>query len=288
MNDENNKPNYHPRTLPAGRGLVWLMQSLALIRTQPARLLFLAVVLQLILGLSQVPVIGALVVMALPAFSAGLLEAFRRIEMGGSLAASILFEPLTKKPANGRFLLLGIAMFALAALSAMLVMGGSDTQIDAELLQQIEQGDTEALGQLDPELTMKVLLTALLAVSVSGTISFLAIPLIWFHGLPTGRALLLGLQGIQRNWRPFLVLSLGLMVFLIPLLVFFSMMQGQATAFSPMSLLFSVLVMLTGLLFQLVMLGTQYLAYKDIYALPDDKAAAHPGDDKNQNGQILA
>jgi len=287
MNEET-KPILQFHRLPAGRGLTWLIQSLSLIRAQPARLLFLAVLLQLILGLSQVPVLGMLVILALPAFSAGLLEAFRRIEMGGALPASLLFVPVTQKPANGRLLLLGVAMFALAALGAMLVIGGSETQLDADLLQQIEQGDAEALSRLDPELMTRVLLSALLAVSISGTISFLAIPLIWFRGMPMAKALILGLQGLARNWRPFLVLGLGLVLLLAPLLIFFFLMLGLASTFSPLSLLFAALVMISGLLFQLVVLGTQYLAYKDIYGLPAGSGALLPGDDENQDGQLLA
>ncbi len=288
MNDEIDKPIDPSRQLPAGRGLAWLIQSLALIRTQPARLLFLAVLLQLILGLSQVPVLGMLVILALPAFSAGLLEAFRRVETGGALPASILFVPLTQKPANGRLLLLGVAMFALAALGAMLVMGSSDAQLDTELLQQIEQGNAEALGQLDPELMMRVLISALLAVSISGTISFLAIPLIWFRGMPMARALLLGLQGLVRNWKPFTVLGLGLVLLLAPLLIFFFLMLGLASSFSPISLVFAALVMLSGLLFQLVVLGTQYLSFKDIYGLPVEPTRSLRSDDDNRDGQLLA
>lgn len=288
MNDETNTPIEQSRRLPAGRGLTWLIQSLALIRAQPARLLFLAVLLQLILGLSQVPVLGMLVILALPAFSAGLLEAFHRIETGGALPASILFVPLTQKPANGRLLLLGVAMFALAALAAMLVMGGNDAQIDADLLQQIEQGKAEAIGQLDPQLMLRMLTSALLAVSISGTISFLAIPLIWFRGLPMAKALILGLQGLLRNWKPFLVLGLGLVLLLAPLLIFFALMLGLVSSFSPMSLLFVALVMLSGLLFQLVVLGTQYLSFRDIYGLPVEPKELMSGDDENQDGQLLA
>ncbi len=288
MSDDTDKPIYQSRRLPAGRGLTWLIQSLALIRAQAARLLFLAVLLQLILGLTQVPVLGMLVILALPAFSAGLLEAFRRIETGGALPASILFVPVTQKPANGRLLLLGVAMFVVAALAAILVMGGSDAQIDADLLQQIEQGNVEAIAQLDPELMFRVLMSALLAVSVSGTISFLAIPLIWFRGLPMAKALLLGLQGLVRNWQPFLVLGLGIGLLLAPLLIFFFLMLGLASSFSPLSLLFAVMVMLSGLLFQLVVLGTQYLSFKDIYGLPVEPKELLPGDDENQNGQLLA
>ena len=287
MNDEMNKP-LDIRRLPAGRGLTWLMLSLRLIRSQPGRLLLLAVLLQLILGLSQVPVIGMLVVLAVPAFSAGLLEAFRRIETGGALPASILFVPVTQRPANGRLLMLGLVMFALAALAAMLVMGNSDAKLDAELLQQIEQGNAEALGQLDPELMFRILMSALLAISISGTISFLAIPLIWFGGMPMSKALMLGLQGLLRNWKPFLVLGIGLVLMLAPLVIFFALMLGLASGFGAISLLFALLVMLSGLLFQLVVLGTQYLSFKDIYGLPVQTQDLIPGDDENQDGQLLA
>jgi hypothetical protein len=288
MKSDTDQPVDQPRRLPAGRGLTWLIQSLALIRAQAARLLFLAVLLQLILGLTQVPVLGLLVVLALPAFSAGLLEAFRRIETGGVLPASILFVPLTQKPANGRLLLLGVVMFAVAALAAILVMGGSDAQPDAGLLQQIEQGNVDAIAQLDPELMFRMMMSALLAVGVSGTISFLAIPLIWFRGMPMARSLLLGLQGLARNWKPFLVLGLGMAVLLVPLLVFFSLLLGLSQSFSPMSLLFAAMVMLSGLLFQLVVLGTQYLSFKDIYGLPAEPAEPLPTNDENQDGQLLA
>ncbi len=288
MNEPENKPLASPRSVPAGRGISWLLQSLALIRAQPARLLLVAVLLQLILGLSQIPVLGVLVILALPAFSAGLLEAFRRVESGSRWPVSILFLPLTRKPANGRFLLLGVVMFCLAALSAMLVMGSGDAQLDAGLIQQIEQGNAEAIAQLDPELTLRVMLAVLLAVGISGTISFFAIPLIWFHDLPMPRALLLGLRGLQRNWQAFLVLGMGLVVLLIPLVLFFALIIGMAAAFGPLSFLLAALIMLAGLLFQLVVLGTQYVACRDIFGLGAGNDPPEPGDAGENDGQLLA
>jgi hypothetical protein len=291
-------PGQRPGPLPASRGLAWLLQSLALIRRQPMRLLFLAVLLQLILGLSQVPILGMLVVLALPAFSAGLLEAFRRIETNQLLPASLLFVPLTERPSNGRLLMLGLLMFAVASLSVILVMGGSDAQLDAGLLQRIEQGDTAAIAELDPVLTSKVLFAALLAVSISGTLSFLAIPLIWFHKLPMPRALIMGLRALLRHWQAFLVMGLGMMVLLVPVMMFFVMMVRLAGMISPLSLLFVVLLMLGALLFQLVVLATQYFACKDIFGPAGEDSSPPPsgqsededgnGDDDRNDGQLLA
>ena len=69
-------PALRIRVLPARQGIAWLAQGVALIRAQPARLLFLAVLLQLILGLTRVPLLGLFVILAVPALSAGVLQAF--------------------------------------------------------------------------------------------------------------------------------------------------------------------------------------------------------------------
>jgi hypothetical protein len=288
MNSQEKTPQVTAHRFPAGRGLAWLLQSLALIKAQAGRLLFLAVLLQFILGLSQVPILGMFVILALPAFSAGLLEAFHRVGTGEVLPASTLFMPLSQKPANGHLLMLGVLMFVLSAITVLLVMGGSEIQIDPELLQRIEQGDAEAMAMIDPELISKVLIAVLAAVSLSGTISFLAIPLIWFHKMPMARALVTGMQGLARNWKPFLLLGLGMLVLLIPVMVFLFLMVGLASAIGPLSLLFLVLLMLGALLFQLVVLGTQYCACRDIYGDGEREKESLGADSDADDGQFLA
>ena len=58
------------RVLPAAAGRDWLLQSLVLLRAQGARLLLIAVLMQLVLSLVQVPLLGILVVLSVPALSA--------------------------------------------------------------------------------------------------------------------------------------------------------------------------------------------------------------------------
>jgi hypothetical protein len=55
------------------------------------RLLFLAVLLQLILGLARVPVLGLIVILAVPALSAGILQAFWLVAAGKRVTVSVLF-----------------------------------------------------------------------------------------------------------------------------------------------------------------------------------------------------
>ena len=69
--------------MPFAQGLAWLLQSLALIRMQPGRLLLIAVLMQLMLGLTRLPLIGFLVILAVPALTAGILEAFHVTARGG-------------------------------------------------------------------------------------------------------------------------------------------------------------------------------------------------------------
>ena len=63
--------------------MAWLVQSMSLLRLQAGRLLLIALLMQLVLGLSQLPLIGLLIILCVPALNAGLLEAFHVTARGG-------------------------------------------------------------------------------------------------------------------------------------------------------------------------------------------------------------
>ena len=65
----NPSPLPDPQTVSAAHGLAWLLQSLSLLRRQTGRLLLIALLMQFILGLTQLPLIGLLVVLSVPALS---------------------------------------------------------------------------------------------------------------------------------------------------------------------------------------------------------------------------
>ena len=71
------------------------MESLALLRAQAGRLLLISVVMQVILGLAQVPLLGILVVLSVPGLGAGMLEAFHVTAKGVTL---ITPKMLSMKP----------------------------------------------------------------------------------------------------------------------------------------------------------------------------------------------
>ena len=93
----NPKPDLKARVVPPRNGIAWLVQSVALLRAQPGRLLFIAVMLQIMMGLTQVPLVGFLLILSVPAFSAGMLQAIRVTAEGGRPAPTLLFSPVAQR-----------------------------------------------------------------------------------------------------------------------------------------------------------------------------------------------
>ncbi len=259
------------RILPARHGIAWLTQSFTLIRAQPGRLLFLAVLLQLILGLTRLPLVGVFVIMAMPALSAGLLQAFQTVAAGQRPATAILFTPLVSGQRTRRLLLLGALMFVVSILSVSLMLAGGEHMPDGDLLMQIEQGDMDAVTALDPAFISRMVLAIAVGISLSGTLSFLSIPLLWFGEQKLGTALISGLRAMWVNWRPFTVLALGLAGLLIPVVLAVAILFQLAGTSGGLAIVVLGGIMLIALVFQLAVFGTQFCSFRDIYGLDTDE-----------------
>lgn len=281
-------PALRIRVLPARQGIAWLAQALALIRAQPARLLFLAVLLQLILGLSRVPLLGLFVILAVPALSAGVLQAFWLVATGQRFAATVLLAPLLAGAKTGRFMAMGAILFAVAIVSVSVMLSGSQDLLPPELLARIEQGDAAALGELDPELVMRFAYAIAVGVGLSGTLSYLAIPLVWFRDEKLFVSLISGCKAMMLNWRPFAMLALGLVVLLIPVALFIALLYQLVDAPGALSVLVVGLVMLIALAFQLVVFGTQFCSFRDIYEFEAVQPETGDSDSEGSDGQLLA
>jgi len=275
----------NPRSaLPFSRGLAWLIQSLALLRMQAGRLILIAVFMQVILGLTQVPVIGLLIILSVPALSAGVLEAFDVTGRGGIPTLKLLFVPLTSGTHSGRLFLMGALIFAVAILSISLLLSGNEVLMDPELMSRIEQGDVDAITQLDQEAVGKMILAFLVGISISGTLSYFTIPLMWFGDRKLGKALPEGLKAMVLNWKPFIMLALGLFVVLIPVVIVSGLLFGLSSGKGALSVVALAVMMILILAFQMVLFGTQYCAYRDIFGMEEQAENSEPGDDS----QLLA
>ena len=214
-----------PRIVPPSHGFAWMVQSLSLIRLQAGRLLLIGLLMQLILGLSQLPLIGLLIMLSVPGLTAGLLQAFHVTARGGAPDIRLLFGPLTSSAHSGRLFAMGALVFAVGVVCISLLLSGSDLALDPAVLERIEQGDVDAVASLNQEALGRIALALLVGVAVSGTLSYFTIPLIWFGNRKLGAALAVGLKGLVANWRPFLLLGLGLAVVLLPVTVFFALQR---------------------------------------------------------------
>lgn len=271
------------RVLPASRGTAWLVQSLGLLRMQAGRLLFIAVLMQILLGLVQVPLLGIFVILAIPALSAGILEAFNQTQRGRVPSVHLLFAALASGKHRGRFFLMGALVVAISIVCVSFVLG-STTEIDEALLLRLQQGDLAALEELDPSFMTRLFFSFLISMAIGGTMTFFSIPLVWFHDRKLGRALGEGLKALMANWRPMLVLSLGLIVVFLPVSLLM-MLFVQLTVLGGLAAMLGMgLVMMLLLLFQLLLFGTQYCSFREIFGL-DTEATPEPAQDE---GQLLA
>lgn len=252
----------------AASGFSWILQSLALLQRQPARLLLVAVLMQLVLSLTQFPLLGILVVVAVPALNAGILEAFHVTAQGGPPSAGLLFRPLTSGEHAGRLLGLGALVVAVGIVSMSLLLPAGGQLPDQDVLARVQEGDMEALALIDQGYLQRLLLAFMVGVAVSGTLSYFTIPLIWFGGRRLGPALVEGLRLMLRNWLAMLALGFGLAVAAVPIAVIAGMLVSMASAAGALALVVTGLVMLLVLLYQMLLFGTQYCAYRQLVGMP--------------------
>lgn len=280
----NDQPLQSIRKLPAGRGLAWVSGSWELVRRQPLRLLLISLLFQFFLGFSQAGVLGFLIILCLPVLSAGMLHAFLLVERGEKPVLTVLFVSFTAGKSLTQLLLLGAVVVALGLLVASLLLTGQMIDIDPEILKRIEQGDLDALQQIDPQMMQDAVMAMAIGAAVSGCITYFSVPLIWFRKQAMGSAVIMGLKAMGRNWRPLLTIGLLLGLLAVPIVLLFGSFYLSALSGGTASRWLAFLLLLLGPMFQLLLFGTQYLAFRDIFGV--DKAADNSG--KNAGDQLVA
>lgn len=281
MNESQQQPF---RKVPAARGLAWVTGSWELFRRQPLRLLLISLFFQFFLSFSQADALGLLVILCLPVFSAGMLHAFLLVEQGRKPKLAVLFMPFTTKGSVSRLLLLGALVMVLGILVVSMVLAGQLMDVDPEILKQIEQGDLDALLLIDPQILENTIVAMAIAAAISGSISYFSVPLIWFKKQAVGFSVIVGLRAMARNWRPLLVIGLVLGVLAVPMVLLFGSFYLSALSEGTASTFLTFLLLLLGPLFQLLLFGTQYLAFRDIFGLDE----ATPGDASATDDQLVA
>ncbi|MEJ2401623.1 MAG: BPSS1780 family membrane protein [Xanthomonadales bacterium] len=275
--------------LPAARGAAWFMESLALLRRQTSRLLFIAILMQLVLGLVQVPLLGILVVLSVPGLTAGILQAFHVTARGGAPAMRLLFLPLATGNRRGRLFALGALVFAVGILCVSVILGGALANVDEATLLRLQQGDMEALAEVDPLFMSRLFAAFAFSLAISGTLTFFSVPLVWFRDRGVWPAISAGLGGLLRHWKALLVLGLVLAAASLPLVLLIGVLLQMVTAGGVAAYIATGLVMVLLLLFQLLLFGTQYCSFRDIFGLSEPvPPSGEDGGDDGGNGQLVA
>ena len=233
--------NFHAegRSVAAGRGWDWIVEAFALFRKQPGIWILTAVVLGvLFIVISMIPVLGSLAnALLFPIFGAGLMLGSRALDQGATLEFAHLFAGFKQKTGDlvlvGVFNLVGwmVITFAVAA-----AIGGG-------VFMGMMRGGIEGAGVSIASLLIALLLAAGLSVPLYMATWF-APALIVLHDLAPGAALKASFFACLRNWVPFLVY--GVLLLLLGLL-----------AAIPAGLGYLVLVP--------VLVASVYTAYRDIF-----------------------
>jgi hypothetical protein len=268
-----------PRRVPAANGFAWLAQSLTLVRRQAARLLLLALLMQLVLGLTQLPLVGLLIILSVPALNAGLLEAFHVTARDGRPELRLLFRPLASGAHVGRLFAMGALVFAVGVIHPRRCPAAR--VLDPALLERIEQG-TDAMSSLNLN-RWAAWLAFLVGIAISGTLERFRDPLTWFHDRKLGAALGTGCRrcsstgSLPGAWR-----GAGAVVLRwIVSGALFTLAAGGGL----MTAVVMGLILVLLLFFQLMLFATQYCAFRDIFGLPAETA---PPPESGGDDQLVA
>jgi hypothetical protein len=275
--------NHSIQVVPAGRGLAWLAGALILFRRQPARLLLIGLVLQFLMGFSQAGVLALLLILLIPAFTAGMMQIMLVVEQGARPPLPLLFSAFSSSGRLLRLMVLGALMLAGGILAVMFVLSGSLAELDPALLTRLEAGDVSALDSIDPGLVQRLMFALLAGLLVSASISYFAVPLVWFMDLPLGLAIKQGLLGMIRNWRPFLVLGLLMGVLAMPVGIMIVVLFAASATGSAISTIFTIFMMLVVVVYQLILFGAQYVSFREVFG-----SSLPVGESETDDSQLVA
>ncbi|KAA9129789.1 hypothetical protein F3N42_14140 [Marinihelvus fidelis] len=273
--------------LPAARALAWFVGGMQLLRAQPMRLLLLGLLLQFLGGMTQIGIMGVIFFIAMPALTAGMLEAVHRARLGRKPEVLTLFAAFRGSGVLGALLLLGVIGLVIAVVTMGVTVAGSLAGLDPVVLNRIESGDTTAVADMDPAVLQRALFAMVIGLFLGGTLAFYAIPLVWFRRLSLGRAIGAGIVAMFRQWRALLTIGALLALVGLPVgLAVGAMMAVQMVSDSP-SVFITLALVFIMVAYQLFIFTIQYLSFVDIFgdvATPDSGSGPQ-GDDDADDGE---
>jgi hypothetical protein len=244
-------------TLPTNRGLRWLAEGFAIFQRKPALLCFLVLGYWLTMAVvSAIPVVGRWVgFLLIPAFSVSLMNACRLIDTKQQLPRQLLFSGFRRNPR---------ALFVLGAVYAliMLLVFGVSLLSDFGLSLDLPAADGAPAGEAPGQLSLSLSPLALaLLLPISLVFNFAPVLVAW-HDMSVGKSLFFSLIACLRNWRPFLLYLLSL---LMATLVGVYALLVIGALFGSGALPAVMAIVATSLILLPIWHASFYISYRDIF-----------------------
>jgi hypothetical protein len=93
-----------------------------------------------------------------------------------------------------------------------------------------------------------------------------------------------GLKALFRNWKPLLLIGLLLALLALPVIIVFGYFYLSAISSGSGANMLGVLILIMGPFYQLLLFGTQYLAFRDIFGMREKT----PAPEKEVSDQLVA
>lgn len=227
------------RVVAGGRGWDWIVAAFAMFRKQPGMWVLVVLIAGILfVAISLIPVLGSLAsTLLLPIFGAGLMLGCKTLDQGGTLELAHLFAGF--KHRTGDLVLVGVFNLVCGVIITVAVIA----LIGGGVFMAMMRGGTPGADLSIASVLIAMLLAAGLLVPLSMAIWF-APALIVLNQLTPGAALKASFFACLKNWMPFLVYGVVLLVFAI-------------VATIPAGLGFLVLIP--------VLAASVYTAYRDIF-----------------------
>ena len=253
------------QNLPAKTGWLWIKEGFALFRKQPAELstLFLGYMfLMLLLGV--IPVVGQLLPFILvPVFGMSFMQASLHIEQGKRVYPNLLLIGW-RSPALRSLLILGV-LYALAAYLAM----AASRLVDGGLFwRAMFQGGLDIQELEGSNMGLAMLVAALVYIPAAMAFWF-AGPLIFWQGMPLGKAMFYSFFAVRRAGKAFLIYALGLLQIGVILPAIFGTIV--ALLFNNTSIIVFILVP-----FSIILTVVMYCSFYPTYTAIFDRPSATP------------
>lgn len=276
-------PNYRKPGFAAG--LRWLPAAAEMLFSGFGPLAGLAALWLLVSMIALIPVIGQLAVMLItPLLTAGAIAAFAQVSAGRRPAPTILFAAWGRPNLRNRLLALG-AFGILGSLLALLVVAGwLSGQVTPDQIQAAQQQSPQAMAEMLEQISFgPMLLVAAAILAVVMAAMYFAIPLVMFRDITTTGALTISLRAVVANWSAFLGFGLVVIAMVVALgLVFGVVMVTLSVALGTAAQMIAQIVfMLVAMMVQVLMAGSQWVAFADIFGPPgEDRDEPEKPDDQ--------